>query len=569
MPSSGLRRRYYFIGALALIIVLYLLFANTLIKTVAEAKMGEAYGAEVNIGSVSHSLYPTTVTLKQIELTNPTKPTHNQVLIGTASADVALMPLLSNRVVVNQLSVLEVQFDQPRTSPGEVYRVPERSLTFDEMKQKVQEDIPSVDELLARNPLKTSAAVEQAQDTYAQYEASLKESYQTLPDKARLDYYKSQIEGLKETKYSDPQALLQAKNALSELKEQMKADREKISTFSEQAKTARSDLKATIAALKDAPKQDYALLQGLIAGDQAALSQVTQFVFGDKAAEYTQYLTSALQVVLPLINGQETTSDSSAEVPSVLVKQADVSVLWQNETITSNWQNITNTHALIGSPTTFTIKGLGEKLKSFQSSGQFWIDDDGVDASQQWDISDINLANIPLSSNEKLNAMLTSALLKSAGSLTVENNQLSGQGEVDLLSLAMQATGENKVSTAIASALESLTSLSMSMLFNGSIDNPGFSVKSDLDNKLAKAALSQLTDSQKGKLDELNQKLNDMVSNQLSATNEQLVSVNGLLEAAQGNSDMLSGLMDTQLSGLVDEQKNKLLDKLKGKFGQG
>ncbi len=568
MSRPGIRRRYYVLGFFILLIVAYLLFANTIIKSIVEAKMGEAYGAEVTIGSLDHSLYPTAVTLSDIGLTNPTKPSHNQVFVGTASADVELIPLLSDRVVVDKLSLLDVQFDTERESPGEVYRVPKKSLTFDDVKQKAKGAVPSVDELLERNPLQTTAAVKNAQQAYSDYAGTLKDDYAALPDDERLDYYKTQIKALKEANYKDPQALMKAKETLSALKKEMRTDKEKISAFTDKAQSAKAALADSVEALKRAPKEDYALMKGIIAGDQAAMQEVTQFVFGDKAAEYTQYLTSAIQVVLPLIRGEDKPDEPATELPSILVRQADVSVRWRNETITSKWNNITNTHPLIGEPTTFTINAAGEMLNTFTSSGQFFIDSDGVDASQSWEIGALNMANIALSNNDKLTAVLKQALLETTGSLTVKNNQLSGSGNIDLRSLVMQATGSGNVTQAIAKALESLGSLSMSMLFDGTLDNPGFSVKSDLDNQLARAAVSQLTASQQDKLDKVNQKLKAMVNQPQDVASEQLGAVESMLTAAQGDNDALSGLLDTQLSGLVDKEKDKLLDKLKNKFGQ-
>ena len=125
-------------GFFVTVFLVYFLFANTIIKAILESKLGESYGAEVNIDEFDHSLFPTTVTLKGIALTNPTKPAYNQVFVGEANADVALAPLLKDEVIVNNLNLLEVQFDTQRAAPGEVYRVPERSLSFDEMKETLE-----------------------------------------------------------------------------------------------------------------------------------------------------------------------------------------------------------------------------------------------------------------------------------------------------------------------------------------------------------------------------------------------------------------------------------------------
>lgn len=567
MSSKGFRRRYMVLAALVLIVLGYWIFANTIIKGILESKLSESYGAEVDIAELDHSLFPTEVTMQGIGLTDATRPERNKVLVGTAQADVELMPLLSNRVIVNNLKLLDVQFDQPRATPGEVYRQPSNALTFDAIKTKAQEAVPTVDELLARNPLKTSAAVEEAQETYAKYSEGLKSDYTALPDKERLDYYKTQINQLKETDYKDPQALLKAKESLDKLKDEIRQDKALISDFTEKAKEAKTALAGSVESLKNAPKQDYELLKGVIAGDQAALEQVTHFVFGDKAAEYTGYLMSAVQIVLPMLQGEDGAQPESGDLPSILVRQADVTVKWKQESISSVWKNITNTHPIVGEPTTFTIDAAGELLKQFQSSGQFWIDNDGVDASQKWSLAGVSLADIPFSQNEKLNATLTRALMATTGSMTVENNLLSGNGKVDLRELAMQATGSNDITTAIAKALQGLSSLTMDMDLKGTLSDPDFGISSDLDNQLAKMALTQLTASQQDKLDELNNKLNAMVAQQQDAASGQLVDITAMLNAAQGDTAQLDELLKTQLSSVVDQQKNKLLDKLKGKLG--
>ncbi|NDW16993.1 TIGR03545 family protein [Alteromonas genovensis] len=565
--SKGKSVLKWIAGFFVVIFAVYFLFANTIIKAVLESKLGESYGAEVNIDSFDHSLFPTTVSLKGIALTNPTKPARNQVFVGDANADVELAPLLSDQVIVNNLNLLNVQFDTERPSPGEVYRVPERSLSFDEMKAKAKDAVPSVDELLERNPLKTAAAVKNARAAYDTYGEALKTDYASLPDKSRIDYYKTQIAQLQETDFKDPQALVQAKSAFDKLKAEMQADRALISDFTEKASKAKSVLSETASALKNAPQEDYALLKGVIAGDQEALSQVTYFVFGDKAAEYTEYLMAAMQIVMPLIQGEEK-SEAPADIPSILVKEANVSVLWQEESITSKWNNITNVHDVFGNPTTFTIEAAGELLKSFTSSGEFYIDGEGVDASQQWSLAGVNMANIPLSGNESLSAVLTSALMKTAGSMQITDNKLTGSGTVDLQQLVMQATGESDTTKVIAKALQSLSSLNMDMFLEGTLSNPDFKIKSNLDNQLANMALSELTASQQDKLDELNQKLNAMIGNEQSLINGELGDVSSMLSAAQGDSAAIEELLKSKLNNVVEQQKNKLLDKLKGKFGQ-
>ena len=564
-----MKKRYIPLVVLLLVAVGYWLFANTIIKSILEDQLSQSYGAEVNIGSFNHSLFPTTVTIEDIQLTNPTAPMRNQVVVGKAFGDVALMPLLSKEVIVNKLQLLDVEFDQPRNSEGKVLRQPTQSLTFDEIKQKAKEAIPTVDELIERNPLMTTAAVAQAKQTYETYSEELKTSYQALPDKSRIEEYKTQVEALKEMDFKNPQALVEAQSKLKTLKEQISADRALITDFTDNAKNARTALSDSLQQLKAAPKQDYQLMKGIIAGDEAAMQQVTQLVFGDKAAEYTQYLMSAVQIVLPLIHGEPQTDDTPAtELPAILVKEAEVAVRYKDETIGSVWKNITNTHPVFGEPTTFTISAAGELLKQFESSGQFWIDEKGVDASQQWSLAGVNLANVPMVNSEKLSAALEKALVTTSGQFSINDNLLNGSGDIDLASLVIEAAGTNKLTTAIANALNQLKTLDMKLNLSGTLSNPDFAISSDLDNKLAQAAISELTASQQDKLDEVMLRLNGMVGGVQSETQGQLVNVESMLSAAQGDSSQLESLLKTQLNNVIDQQKNKLFDKLKSKLGQ-
>ena len=60
-----------------------------------------------------------------------------------------------------------------------------------------------------------------------------------------------------------------------------------------------------------------------------------------------------------------------------------------------------------------------------------------------------------------------------------------------------------------------------------------------------------------------------MVSNEQSLLSGELVDVNTMLSAAQGDSAALQELLQTQLNDVVEEQKTKLFDKLKSRLGQG
>ncbi|MDC8833095.1 TIGR03545 family protein [Alteromonas gilva] len=545
-------------------IVLYWLFANTVIKSVLESQLSEAHGAEVNITDVSHSLFPVTVDIDTIQFTDARDPLRNQLVVGNMRGDVDVMALLNDQLIMNQLSILDVAFNQPRQSRGEVLRQP-TGKSFDTLLSEAKEALPEVDELLERSPLKTTAAVQNAQQTYAVYADELQNDYQQLPDKARLDYYKKQVKQLLETDYKSPAELAKAKEAFDALKQEIRADKALVTNFKEKASTARKALSASLQELKTAPQQDYALLQGIYAGDHAALSQLTEAVFGDKAAQYNSYLFTAFDLIVPLLKGGDDNTETATDAGSplqVLIRKANVSVNWQDTLLTGDWENITNVHSIFGNPTTFLLNSVADGKQSFTTKGQFFLDENGLDASQTWQIAGLLLESIRLSDNAKLDASIKQALLATAGSLTITDNALDGSGSIDLTKLAMAATGSNKITRAVADLLGSLSSLDIQMDISGSLNAPDFGFSSDLDNQLAGAALATLSASQQDKLDELNRKLQSMVGEQNDMLSSELGDINTWIKASQNDEAALQELLQASLKNVVDKQKDKLLNKL-------
>ena len=563
MQSRATKFTVWIAGIILTPVIIYWLFADMLIKPVLEAQLTQAHGAEVNIGGFEHRLFPLEVKVTEIGFTDPAQPQNNQLVVGRMAGDVELMPLLSDQLIMNQVDLLDVAFNQPRPAPGKVLRQPEGQ-SFDEILSEAKEALPTVDELLERSPLKTTAAVEDAKTTYNTYATELKTDYQALPDKSRLEFYKAEIQKLRDTDFKNPAEVVKAKAAFDELKQQIRTDKEKITTFREKASEARTAMSGALKTLKAAPEQDYELLKGVYAGDQAALSQLTEAVFGDKAAQYNRYLFSAFDLLVPLLKGSEApTADEQPGTPlQVLVRQANLSVNWQDTLLTGDWKNITNQHSVFGNPTTFILNAAAEGAQKFATQGQFFLDSDGLDASQTWQIAGLLLDSVSLSDNPRLDASIKQALLAASGSLEITDNMLDGSGTVDLTKLTMAATGSDNLTNAIASLLDSLQQLDMTMNISGTLSAPNFGFSSDLDRQLANAALSSFGASQQDKLDELNSKLQGLVGSQDDNLASELGNISTWMSATQRDEAALQELLQVTFKNAVEKQKDKLLNKL-------
>jgi uncharacterized protein (TIGR03545 family) len=404
-----------------------------------------------------------------------------------------------------------------------------------------------------------------------EYKQPIQDKYAALPSKDKLSAYKERLEALKETDYKNPLELAAAKKEFDEIKEAIKKDRDNISEFVDLAKEAKAASASSVSALKSAPQEDYALLKGLVAGDEGAIGQVTQHLFGEKAKMYTQGLLLAMDMLSG--DSDESVVEKNAVedgLPNVWIKKAAINIKWQDEQIKTDWQNITDQHAIVGNPTTFLINSSkANNWNKIDLKGSFEIIQGKVNSVQNWDINGLVLNAVelvPAESKQKLNALLESGILASKGGLNVVDGKISGSSVFDLSALKLKATGDNDLTSAIAEIISGLSELELLTDFSGKLSNPSIKVKSDLDKKMLQALSSGLTGNSSGKLSELKSKLNAKVAGQLGQSGEQLASVDALLSAAQGDSESLNELLKAQMSNALDKKKDKLLNKLSDKL---
>jgi uncharacterized protein (TIGR03545 family) len=553
------------LGTVAVIMILYFIFADTLLKTLAANALGDASGAEVNIDSAEHSIFPFSLTLTRLQATDNRNPIRNRLEVAEAKADVDFMPLLKNKLIVNELIMQDIEFDTQRTSAGAVYVQPK--VQASRFPFPTLADLPSVEQILEKSPLKTTAAVAEAQKVIQRYQQRLQDKYAALPSKEKLTAYKNRVKALQETDYENPVKLVEAKKEFDEIKQAITIDKASIVEFADLAKEAKAASVSSVSALKTAPQEDFDLLKALFAGDEDAIGQVTQHLFGQKAKIYTQGLLATMGMLSndteesvvekPLVEGT---------LPNIWIKTAAVNIKWQDEKIETVWQNITDQHALIDKPTTFLISASqANNWRIIELKGSFEIIKGQVNSVQNWDIRGLTLENIELVSKEskqKLDALLESGLLASKGRLNVVDGKLSGSSVINLSALKLNATGKNDLTSAMADIISGLSELKLSTDFSGSLSSPSIRIKSDLDKKMLHAISSGLTGNSSGKLSELKSKLNAKVAEQLGRSSQQLESIDALLAAVQGDTESLNEVLNSQIKNALDRKKDKLLNKL-------
>lgn len=569
-----------FLAVFGLLVFILYAFLDTWIRIAAEKGMEVAVGAEVNIERVEHQFSPFRVSLKQVQITDPKRPEFNKVEAQHIQAAVQLWPLIMNKIIIDDLAVEGMKFGTQRDAPGEVYREPGEGITIAGVTLPDLPEAPSVDEVLARSPLETTRAIEDLEQAYKAHKDQVKQDFEALPDEARLKEFKARIKALTEREFKTPADVAAAKEELDAIKRDLKAEKQKIVTFKQTVKQAKADISPKLAAVRQAPDNDYDRLKGVLAGDAAAIGDVTEMVFGSKARQWAEYAMLAIDTLGPALKktredeeerqrleGRWVVFDDQTHLPDFWIQQASVSLSLLEHTIDSSWQDITQQHELIGKPTRYEANARATStLAALQLKGDLALASQGINANQSWTIQQLSLPVANIISNDKLNAQLRQGKLNSQGSVSVSNNVLNGNADIDMQALNIDATGTNNLTKLVASTLSGLSDLAIDADIGGNISAPDFSFTSNLDEKLASAMVNNLSDEQKGKLAELEQRLNDKMAKALGEKESQYAQWLKWEEVATGDLSSVEDMLETKLQSLIEKEKDKLKDKLLDKL---
>jgi len=115
-----------------------ILVKDNVARDYAATTMTNANGAEVNLKSLDLSVLSGAVGLTGLQVTDAKQPQNNQVTVDKISADASVYDLLLGKLVMENVEVSNVKFNQPRAEPGKVIETPaEEPETFDPCEYKV------------------------------------------------------------------------------------------------------------------------------------------------------------------------------------------------------------------------------------------------------------------------------------------------------------------------------------------------------------------------------------------------------------------------------------------------
>ncbi|MEK9766997.1 MAG: hypothetical protein VW274_11030, partial [Thalassolituus sp.] len=186
-------------------------------------------GAKVTVDDVDVTLSPMGVTLSRLQVADAREPMQNLVEFDRAVADLEFAPLLTGKAISNELSISNLQFHTPRETSGAVEkkRAPEEATgeKTQTLKEKAQDKLPSVDDVLANETLKTPQAGEALQTSWNENSAAIDAALSKVPDDAALKRYETEVAAITSGRLESLEDFRERKARLDALKKQFEQDR--------------------------------------------------------------------------------------------------------------------------------------------------------------------------------------------------------------------------------------------------------------------------------------------------------------------------------------------------------
>lgn len=574
---SGLLGFAAIVGLLAALLIVALPWV---IKFSIEFVGTRVAGAEVTLDDVDITVSPFGVELTHLQVADARQPMQNLLEFDQAKADLELAPLLIGKAISNELSVSNLQFHTARSISGALPVEDETEDVSSEPSaaQKVMQELPSAEEILARETLKTPQAAAALKTSWTDNSSAVEKAVNNVPDDKALKQYEADIKAITTGRLESIEDFQRRKARLDALKKQFNADKKAITDARDTIQTSRKELSNALSDLKAAPGQDMAYLKDKYALSGAGATNMTGLLFGDEAAGWASEALYWYEKVKPYLEsgGEEESAEEGEKAPRLtgefvnfptsdpwpdfLIRSAFITGPLDGGKLKIEGRDITHQQAVTGRPTVFTATGV-----DLQSIGdldaQLVLNHTLVPGKDTLTltISDWKMSPLPLG---VAGAELASSRVQLNAGAEVIAGSLSSSAEARVTSARFTGNGQTLFAKELNQALAGINQFSVNAGANGPLLTPDISLGSDLDRQLQAAFNKRI----KAKQDELEARLKKKLNAQVDEFAGEYADELKQLAAMDGSlQDRLKSLQDmasTQLESFKEQQEREAREKL-------
>ncbi|NQZ06147.1 MAG: TIGR03545 family protein [Algicola sp.] len=575
-----------FFAVLSLIIGVMVIYASDLIKLGIEEGGSHYWGAEVNVADVEVTWSPFKIAVNGFEVTDPAAPSQNIVAFEQARVSMDLWQSIVGKTLIHSVDIKQVYLNKARQYPGKVTIKPDTGKGTEEdtsMLEDTMAALPTVEELLARSDLKTAKAGVRLLQTYKTEKAAIKALATKLPDQAKIAEYQRLIKAISDTDTSSPQALIKATEDLTKLKEQFEADKVLLKAAKKQLKSSKENISVVLKDVKDAPKQDWAMLSEQYQLNEGGAQNFTALIFGQQAKVYYQQASELFEMIKPMLD-KLNKSDSAPPVvvnlekgrfvhfelenpmPDWLVEKTHISMNLDQGGFVIEIEELNAQHWIRNKPTKLTVKStdlLGMGALALNAD-VFMQQKAGLRIKSDWDVQGLTFKQLPITDSKNFKLVLAQTKLDVKGSAAYANQKLENNNHLAFSDSVFEGSADSSIGQAVVDILSQMNTLSVDIGASGDVASPDLSIRSALDKQLMSAIKKRAKvelEKFKGKaMKAMQQKVAEQINANVGGEQDLL--------AYDGDFSQLDKQLEELLkTKLADKVTDSLKEKLKKKLG--
>lgn len=417
-------------------------------------------GAKVEFDGVDFSLTKLHMKWKRLQVTNPDNTWQNLFETGIAEFDMDLLPLLSKKIIIENMQVEGLRFNTPRQTDGKIEKKEEatgkksevilaienrlkaetaRMPVFNLQKLTKKIDIDSLWKLVN---LQTPQKIDSLKQSYQQKYTEWQQRLTNLPSEKDLNRVTQQIETIRVDQLKSLEEFQSAYNQVNQLYQQVDSTRKSVRSLKSDFEQDLAKITETQKIIPTWIKDDYQQALRLAQIPDISVGNVARILFGERVIQMMQSITgyvgkaryyaekvkstSPQKESPPRLKGQDIHFGTPPNLPKFWIKQISLSGEAPNELrLAGKVENIVSQQEVINQPTTIQITG----MRRDQASLQLLTTLDYRQAVSQEKI-ELSMQNMPLANVKLTNfALLPQKIQKGTGKLNAVLNFVGGDFE--------------------------------------------------------------------------------------------------------------------------------------------
>ncbi|MEM9101894.1 MAG: TIGR03545 family protein [Pseudomonadota bacterium] len=555
-----------------------MVFLNPFVETVIEDQATQAHGAKIEIDHVKTRLFEGGLEIYGLEVTNPDSPMTNALTAEKIGFGVDIAQMIAGNVHIEQMELVGLALNTPRTQSGAIEKKESKEtgqMTEESVFSVPSLGVPTVDDVIRKDELQTLKQVEVVKTSLKNKQAVLKGQIEQLPDKAKIDNYKKQLDDLLK-KEKNPLAYLKKAQELKDLKKAIDTDLKRVKSLKTDISTQLKAAQQEITALKDLPAQDAQRLLESYQLDGEGTLRVTEKIFGPKISQWLQQGLYWYDKLSPYLQQAQAESQAAETVnepppaketltrgrfvdyineqpqPVFWLKQLDISRKDDSDKngFEGKGTHLSDSPRLTGLPMTLDLKA--QKVDDWQNidfSSVFNVAKSQAKSQLALSIGEKLLSDVKISESKSFPVVMTTGVLQMASQFNVVDNVLDGEVKLNFDKVALTTNVEDgsQIEQLIAQVLASTQAFNMTIKAEGDVESPKIRLSSNLDDQFSKVAKDMISQKVMALKGDVEKNIQAQLSEKIPNLENELKTLGGF------NTDI----------GQVDKQLNDLLKKIK------